>query len=192
MTLVASVATWLAALLALFAAVIGFWCWRSNTFRFKHTTALLSLGAAISGFVALWADWRISVAEEQWRATPPVLDVAFELISRNSGKVRIVSETDVPFSCKWVVVTRGNIIVGTDWMEAVEIYPRIKAGPYSAKEEIEPEKIIDSYLEVRLRCESLFSAELGYPSTLSVRKFRSYRVADSKLVELESGDIPRM
>ena len=184
------IAKWAAALLALAAAGLGLAFWRSDAQLVKRLGALLALCAAASAFAAIVFERQIDAAAEQWRATPPVLDASFKLSSPNEELVVITTETDVPLECTWVVVTKNDTVVSGIMTESSELHPRAVPGPYRARVDIQPERILDNYLELRLRCESVFYEELGSPDDLRVWKFRAYRRSGRDLTEVDSGDLP--
>jgi hypothetical protein len=196
MSSVALLMRWFALLLSTAAAILGFVCWRSNASWVKRAMAVLTLGAALSGSAAFVLDRNVAIADDRWRATPPSLDVSLQLVETDIAKVTITSETDVPVECMWVIVTGGDNtgrspIVGTDFRTPVKIYPRTRPGPYWSTQDIETNKIVNNYLEVRLRCWSSFYDELGSPDNLRLRKFRSYRLDGGNLTELTAGDLPQ-
>jgi hypothetical protein len=183
-------ATWAAAVLALVGALVGFIFWRRDAPWVKGTVALLALCAGLSGLAAILLGQQIAAREVKWRTTAPVLDVFLERATPDAGVVIITSETDVPFECTWMVVTRNNTNVSGMMLEKAKFYPRTMPGPYRTRVRIQSDRVIDNYLEVWLACESLYYAELGRPKELRVRKFRGYQMTDGSLVEITSGIHP--
>lgn len=125
--------------------------------------------------------------EKQRRRTPPALD-AYLAFGEESQQLLVVvdAKNDIPFKCWWVVVTEKDRIVTGIQTEYVEVYPESNNKKrWTEKANIERDKIVNDYIELRFRYESLYSAELGSPQELQGKIIHKYKLVGDRAVPLE-------
>jgi len=129
--------------------------------------------------------------EEQRRRTPPALD-AYLAFGEQSQNLRLVidAKNDIPFMYRVVIVTERNLIVSGIQLEDAELYPATSAKKrWSGKADIDREKVINDYVELRFTYESLYSAELGDPPELRGTINRKYKLVGERVFDWP-GDKP--
>ena len=87
----------------------------------------------------------------------------------------------IPFRSRWTIVTENNKIVSGIMLEDHEIHPSEDRSRFTAKANIDAGEVANEYVELRLRYESLYSAEFGNPPQLSGEVVRRYRFKDGKV-----------
>jgi hypothetical protein len=137
--------------------------------------ALLGLLAGAAGFVAVIASNRSDRLKEELKRTPPKLEAFLGFFKDGRLHVVIDSHTRVPFEFQWKIVTTNNIIISgipLDWTKA---YPTKAPQRFNQFADVDPQKIKDNFIELRLDYRSVYAEEIGSPA-LSGRLVRAYRV----------------
>jgi len=164
----------IAPVLALVSAVLGlggaFWE------RLNHPITLGLTGAA-SGLV-WWLDYalrnRLAKKEAARQAalenTPPAVEFVDARLLGARLIVAIKSTNGVPFKCRWVCVTAANQVVGGVQMQDVDVFPEaLNENTLVFDDNLQLGRIVESYLELRFRYYSAYSAKLGNPRDLGLR-----------------------
>ena len=143
------------------------------------------LGFVIAG-LGQWAktqfDSRIAILREKEESTrkntPPSVEV--KLGRGSSGKIllEILAENKVPFRADWLLVTKSNRVVSPIMIEKPEFFPTEEKPRFLYPVTINDEKVVDNYIELRFKFESLYSAELNHPDHLKGEITAKYRYVD--------------
>jgi hypothetical protein len=147
--------------------------------------------AASGQFVRSTLDSRIATlkheAETALKRTSPDLD-AYLATSEGTGDLLVVIDLKnrIPIRCHWVIVTENNQVVSGDMMQDYELHPSSDLNRFKAN--IDDARIVNQFLELRLRFESIYSSELGYPPSLKGEVIRSYRFEGGHVFSLGEGD----
>jgi hypothetical protein len=138
--------------------------------------AVLGLLAGGAGVLAVLAGNRADTLREELKKTPPRVEVALAFFRDKKLHVVIDSLTKVPFEHQWVIATKNDILVTGFPLEWTKTYPSKAPQRFNQLvEPLHPEKIIESYVELRFEYRSLHAAELGL-SDLSGTIIRKYRI----------------
>lgn len=117
-----------------------------------------------------------------FKGTPPKMEAYLADLERTGDLLVVIdAENLVPFRAHWVIVTDKNEIVSGVMLKDLEIHPSEDSKRFSAKADIKQEKVVNEYIELRFRYESMYSAELGNPSELRGEIVRRYRFKGGKL-----------
>ena len=144
---------------------------------------------ALSGqFVRTTIDSRIKLIrteiENTFKRTPPNVDVLIAK-SASSGDLLVVLDAKnlIPFKARWSIVTKNNEVVSGIMLEDQEIHPTEKDRRFSIKAQINEKKVIDEFVEIRLRYESIFFSEVGNLEELKGKITRQYRLRDGEVYD---------
>ena len=85
------------------------------------------------------------------------------------------AENLVPFRARWAIVTEKDRFVAGIMIEDHEIYPTKDRKRFTVKAGINPEQVVNDYVELRFRYASMYAAELGNPKELSAEVVQKYR-----------------
>jgi hypothetical protein len=139
--------------------------------------------AGIAGLVRVLATSRVETLTTERKKTPPLIDVKMRASSSpNQLVVLWESKNLIPFECQWTVVTHDRR-VGTIPIEWIKIYPTAEDKKFHSIEDIDRQKVIDGYIEIRFRYRSIYAAEMNIPE-LSGEIVQTYKIAeDGSLVD---------
>ena len=109
---------------------------------------------------------------------------AFLAHSAKSGKKLLVMdvENEIPFRASWLVVTENDIVVSPIMTGQEEIFPTERKRRFSATIAINAEKVVNEYIELRFRHESLYSRELNNPRHLRGEITKKYRYVNEQIL----------
>ena len=121
-------------------------------------------------------------AETIRKNTPPSMNVRLGR-GDESGKIllEIRTKNEIPFKASWLVVTKDNKVVSPILTEMPEFFPTEENRRFLTQVTINDEKVVDNYIELRFRFESLYSAELNHPENLKGKITRKYGYANGVL-----------
>ena len=152
------------------------------TFRTKIFVALLMFVAGISPFLRLPV---VKVLEKQEKLTPPQLDVNMGYSDKGNLFIVADSKNDVPYKARWVICTKKDEIVSGIMIEDVIFYPKPNKRRMQYKEEIQKDKVIDDYIELRFDYRSVYAEEKSFPDSLSGKVIKKYKMSQGpNLIEL--------
>ena len=116
------------------------------------------------------------------KRTPPKVN-AYLATSERSGELLVVMDAEnlVPFRARWAIVTEKDRIVAGIMIEDHEIYPTKDRKRFTVKAGINPEQVVNDYVELRFRYASMYAAELGNPKELSAEVVQKYRYKIGKV-----------
>jgi hypothetical protein len=99
----------------------------------------------------------------------------------NEGKyiVDISSENLVPFSAKWLIVTKNNKVISGVMMSNAKFHPTLNQNSWRYKININGNEVIDNFVELRFRFRSAFYAKMGKPDYLKGERIRKYIISTS-------------
>ena len=109
---------------------------------------------------------------------------AFLSHSAKSGKKLIVMdvENEIPFRATWLVVTENDIVVSPIMTDQMEIFPTESKRRFSTTITINAEKVVNEYIELRFRYESVYSRELNNPGHLHGEIQGKYRYRNEQIL----------
>jgi hypothetical protein len=85
------------------------------------------------------------------------------------------AENLVPFRARWTVVTEKDRIVAGIMIQDHEVHPTENRKRFTAKAGINPEQVVNEYVELRFRYVSIYAPEFGNPKELSAAINQKYR-----------------
>ena len=102
----------------------------------------------------------------------------------NTGKKILVMDTEnaIPFRANWLVVTEKDRIVSSIMTSKIEIFPTEDNKRFSAEITINNERVVNQYIELRFRYESIYSGELNDPPHLRGEIRKKYRFVDGQIL----------
>jgi hypothetical protein len=145
--------------------------------------AFIALGffvAVLGQFARSTLESRIAILKHETEAalkrTPPDYD-AYLATSERTGALLVVidAKNEIPIRARWRIVTDDNQIVSGIMLEDHEIHPTQDQKRFSSKADIDETKVVNDFIELRFKFESVYSAEFGNPSDLKGQVVRSYR-----------------
>ena len=124
-----------------------------------------------------------TAAQITHKNTRPLIK-AFLGHSTTSGKKLLVMDTEnaIPFRASWLVVTEKNQVVSPIMTSQAEIFPKEDNKRFSAEITINSEKVVNQYIELRFRYESIYSGELNDPPHLRGEISKKYRFVDGQIL----------
>ena len=124
-----------------------------------------------------------SVALIAHKNTKPVIK-AFLAHSARSGKKLLIMDTEneIPFKANWLIVTENDQLVSPFMTGQEEIFPTKDKRRFSAEITINAEKVINEYIELRFRYESIYSGEMNDPPHLRGEITERYRFAYGQIL----------
>ncbi|MBI4355877.1 MAG: hypothetical protein HY597_05490 [Candidatus Omnitrophica bacterium] len=172
------------------------WMWNDLEFlsRTGKAIPLISAAAAFLAvvgvqFAGLKINGRVEYLRKQAdlerKRTPPKVDVDLALSEKGNLFVVLQSGNSVPFKANWVVVTKGDKIVGGFMLDWTEHYPTPEKQQWQFKVSVQRDELVENYLELRLNHVSVYSSEWGDPKELSGRIVKKYVWADGGLKHVE-------
>ena len=93
----------------------------------------------------------------------------------------IDAKNEIPIRARWRIVTDNNQIVSGIMLEDYEILPTQDRRRFSSKANINEAKVVNDFIELRFRFESVYSAELGNPPDPQGQVVRAYRFKGSRV-----------
>lgn len=149
--------------------------------------ALVAVGGLLLKGVV---DKRIGVldqkADHRSKTTPPEISVKLGTATSEGENIvgrtllQVTPENDVEFNASWLVTTHNNTVVSAIMTAQFHIVPA--ATPvFRTPVTINDEKVVDEYIELRFRYESVHSAELGNPDHLRGETRLPFRYAHGRV-----------
>ena len=92
------------------------------------------------------------------------------------------TENTIPFKATWLIVTEKDQVVSPLMMSQEEIFPTEDKKRFSTGITINEDRVVNEYLELRFRYESIYSGELNDPPHLRGEIREKYRFADGRLL----------
>jgi hypothetical protein len=125
-------------------------------------------------------------AEAARKRTPPELD-AYLAFGEKSRELLVIidAKNEIPFKARWILTTANNVSIAGVPLEDVEIHPTNERRRWNSKANIQTDRLVNDYVELRFSYESLYSAELGGPDNLRGEIIRRYRLIDGKPYRLD-------
>lgn len=124
-----------------------------------------------------------AAAQSTYKNTRPLIK-PFLGHSATSGKKLLVMDTEnaIPFRANWLIVTEKNQLVSPFMTSQKEIFPTEDNKRFSAEITINSEKVLNRYIELRFRYESIYSGELNDPPHLRVEIRKKYRFVNGQIL----------
>ena len=149
---------------------------------------LLGFVVAASGqFFKSIVDVRIGEIESAaliaHKNTKPIIKVFLAHSARSRKKLLIMDpENEIPFRANWLVVTENDQLVSPFMTGQEEIFPTKDKRRFSTEITINAEKVINEYIELRFRYESIYSGEMSDPPHLRGEIREKYRFANEQIL----------
>lgn len=143
--------------------------------------------------IVIFFDRHKDYLEKKFKNTRPDLNVSIKTDEKTKKFcVAIESNNNIPFEFDFRVVTLDNIIVSGIFLEWGKYYPTNTNPICFESIEINTEKVIDSYVELRFKFRSIFAAEMHDLSN-SGEITKSYLLSPDKLycIPFTQNDIPK-
>ena len=101
-----------------------------------------------------------------------------------SEKKLLVMDTEnaIPFRASWLVVTEKDQVVSPIMTGQVDIFPTEDNKRFSTEITINSERVVNQYIELRFRYESIYSGELHDPPHLRGEIRKKYRFVDGQIL----------
>ena len=148
---------------------------------------VLGFAVAASGqFVKGIFDTRIGnleeAAESARRNTAPIIN-PYLAHSAETGDLLLIMDTEnsIPYRASWLIVTENDAVVSPLMMEQVEIYPTDQNRRFSNGITVNSERVVNQYIELRFRWESVFSRQLSGPAHLRGEITTNYRFVNGQI-----------
>ena len=144
-------------------------------------------GIFLKGIIDQRIDILTEISDQEAKNTPPQIEVKLGSAVESDGQVilgrtllEISPTNDVPFNARWYVSTRDNTLVSAIMTSSVEIVPA--ATPvYKVPVHINSDRVIDEYIMLWLRYESIHAPELGNPPHLRGEITLPFRYAEGRV-----------
>ena len=155
--------------------------------------AVVLLGAFVSAsgiYVKGVFDRCIAVLEDEaaqeMKNTPPAVTVRLAT-AISDGQVipgrtllEITSENDIAYNATWHVSTREGRLVSGFMTERVKIVP-VATPVFKVRISIQADRVVEEYIELNFRYESVHSPELGNPPHLRGKIALPYRYSEGRV-----------
>jgi len=126
----------------------------------------------------------IAQTEHEFKRTSPHMNV---LLGKSSSTGDLIIAMDainlVPFKARWVIVTKKNIVVTGIMLEDHEIRPTNERRRFTVKENINAEQVVDEFIELRFKYESVYFAEVGNQESLRGKITKQYRLREGEVYD---------
>ncbi len=124
-----------------------------------------------------------ATAQTTHKNTKPLIK-PFLAHSATSGKKLFVMDTEntIPFKASWYIVTEKNLLVSPFMTSQIEIFPSEDNKRFSKEITINSEKVLNQYIELRFRYESIYSGELNDPPHLRGEIRKKYRFVNGRIL----------
>ncbi len=122
-------------------------------------------------------------SEQAFKQTEPKCDTILTVERDGSFRLIIKSMTNIPFLARWYVNTKNETVSGM-MLSSIPLHPNEKTDTWNFQLKIQKDRIIDGYLELIFRYESIYAAEFGYPERLIGNVIHKYHYENGKLTPL--------
>ena len=143
-------------------------------------------GLYLKGLIEKRVHYLDERAEERAKHTPPDINVTLGTATANGEYIdgrtllQITTNNDVEFNASWLVTTLEDKVVSPIMTSKVRIVPA--ATPIiTTPVTINDGRVIDEYIELRFRYESVHSPELGNPDHLRGKVSVPFRYAEGRV-----------
>lgn len=116
--------------------------------------------------------------ELQRKHTSPNIDAQLALSDKGNLLIVIDAHNLIPFKARWVIVTERDVIVSGLMLGDAEFHPMTDKKRWQEKVDIQRDKVVNDFLELRFDYTSVYVAELNYPKELSGEIVRKYKLVD--------------
>jgi hypothetical protein len=174
-------AAWSGVILAFVAGIIGLF---TPADQFSKTATIISVALAflsgIVGLLAMLATKSKEKLEQELKITHPRMDVAIKTVEATGQLLVVIKPLNkVPFECKWLIVTRNNIVVSGLQLDWIRLIPNDATPFFQSPAEFALDKVVDNYVELRFSYRSIYADELP-KENLAGRLVKSYKVTSDK------------
>ena len=171
--------SWASVVLAFLSGIIGFLKFSESYSQYAISGSIfLAFVSGFSGLIAKFVQKRQEELQEEFKKTKPNMDV-YLAKGIEDGKIYVVVEpkNKIPFDLDFKVCTRKNIVVSSIFLERPKVYPNDKLKKFLYSADINFQRIIDDYIELRFNFRSVYAAEFP-KKDLSGKIVKQQRASD--------------
>jgi hypothetical protein len=173
--------TWTAVVLAFLSGSAGLWALIDISSKVATFSAVgFAFLSGLAGLLAIVADKQKDKVEIAFKKTRP--DIAVDIKTGQEDEqfyVVIQPRNKVPFECCWRIVTQENQVVSGVMLDWAKIVPDDKHRLFLHRANIDLNRVINDYLELRFEYRSAYAAELN-ESSLKGDIVRRYKLSPDK------------